>query len=96
LFDYGDVDRTEDDVRIQHQQVVALHQGGGLLIADSYNDCIKLVNPETRSSTTWLRGLSEPGGLACTATHAYIADTNQHRIAVAELASGKTEELRLG
>jgi DNA-binding beta-propeller fold protein YncE len=95
LFDFGDVDGTADDVRLQHPQGVALHPGGGLLIADSYNDCIKLVNPETRSSTAWLRGLSEPGGLACTATHAYIADTNQHRIAVAELGSGKTEALRL-
>jgi DNA-binding beta-propeller fold protein YncE len=95
LFDFGDVDGIADDVRLQHPQGVALHPGGGLLIADSYNDCIKLVNPETRSSTAWLRGLSEPGGLACTATHAYIADTNQHRIAVAELGSGKTEALRL-
>ena len=95
LFDFGDVDGTADDVRLQHPQGIASHPDGRLLVADSYNDCIKLVNPETRSSTTWIRELNEPGGIACNATHAYIADTNAHRIVVAELTTGATQELSL-
>jgi DNA-binding beta-propeller fold protein YncE len=95
LFDFGDVDGAGDDVRLQHPQGIALHPGGGLLVADSYNDCIKHVDPESRSSTAWLRGLHEPGGISCSATHAYVADTNAHRIVAVDLATGATSDLKL-
>jgi len=95
LFDFGDVDGRGDDVRLQHPQGLAPHPQGGLLVTDSYNDCIKVVYPETRMSTVWLRGFHEPGGLACTATHAYVADTNAHRIAVVDVATRAMDELRL-
>jgi hypothetical protein len=95
LFDFGDVDGIGDDVRLQHAQGVAFRNDGKLLVADSYNDCIKIIDTESRSSETWVRGFSEPSGIACTDTHAYVADTNAHRIAVVELNSGETDELRL-
>ena len=93
LFDFGDVDATGDDVRLQHPQGVTSHPNGGLLVADSYNDCIKLIDIGSRSSTTWLRGFSEPTGISCSATHAYVADTNAHRIAVVDLESKEVSEL---
>ena len=95
LFDFGDIDGTADDVRLQHAQGVTNNPDGGLLVADSYNDCIKAINPETRSATTWVRGFSEPSGISCSATHAYVADTNAHRIAAIDLKTGEVQELTL-
>ena len=95
LFDFGDVDGSGDEVRLQHAQGVTNHPHGGLLVADTYNDCLKIIDPETRSSKTWIRGLNEPGGVACSTTHAYVADTNAHRIAVVDLKTEEVAELRL-
>ena len=95
LFDFGDVDGTGDDVRLQHAQGLAFRRDGALLVADSYNDCIKIVDIKTRSSTTWVRGLSEPSGMACSETHVYVADTNAHRVAVIDLETRETTELKL-
>ena len=92
LFDFGDVDGRGDEVRLQHPQGVAV-LGHELLVADSYNDCIKVVNAELGTSSTWLRGLHEPEGVACSTTHAYIADTNAHRIAVVDLESKSVTDL---
>ena len=94
LFDFGDVDGKGDDVRLQHPQGVAVF-GNDLLVADSYNDCIKIVNPELRTSAVWLRELHEPEGIACTSRQAYIADTNAHRIVVADLATRSVADLRI-
>ncbi|MEO8192648.1 MAG: alkyl hydroperoxide reductase [Gemmatimonadales bacterium] len=95
LFDFGDVDGAGDDVRLQHPQGLTLNPGGGLLVADSYNDCIKLVDPASRVSATWLRGFHEPGGISCSGTHAYVADTNAHRIAVVSLETKEVADLRI-
>lgn len=94
LFDFGDVDGEGDTARLQHPQGVATF-GNDLLVADSYNDCIKIVNPQTRTATVWLRGMHEPEGIACTATHAYVADTNAHRIAVVDITSMSVTDLRI-
>ncbi|HEY0242385.1 MAG TPA: alkyl hydroperoxide reductase [Gemmatimonadaceae bacterium] len=95
LFDFGDVDGTGDDVRLQHPQGVAINPDGGLLVADSYNDCIKAIDPVTRSARVWVRGLSEPSGISCSRTHAYVADTNAHRIAVIDLKTQEVSDLTL-
>jgi hypothetical protein len=95
LFDFGDVDASGDDVRLQHVQGVTMHSSGRLLIADSYNDCLKWVEPASRRVMTWVRGFHEPGGVCCGSTHAYVADTNAHRIAVVNFDSGEIFDLRL-
>ena len=95
LFDFGDVDGRGDDVRLQHAQGVTSHPSGGLLVADSYNDCLKIIDPASRSSTAWLRGFSEPSGVACTDTHAYVADTNAHRVVAVDLKTKEMSELKL-
>lgn len=82
LFDFGDRDGTGDDVRLQHPQAVALHEDGRILVADSYNDSLKWIDPGTRSCETFVRGLHEPGGLARSGGLVYVADTNAHRIVV--------------
>jgi DNA-binding beta-propeller fold protein YncE len=94
LFDFGDIDGEGDAVRLQHPQGILVF-GDNLLVADSYNDALKLVNPEQRTSTTWLRGFHEPEGLTCTEKKVYVADTNAHRIAVVDRGTKEVSELRL-
>lgn len=88
LFDFGDADGIGDTVRMQHQQGVTLRSNGRLLVADSYNDALKWVDPIVGEARTWLRGLHEPGGLAAADDCAYIADTNAHRILAVDYGSG--------
>ena len=80
LFDFGDRDGVGDDVRLQHPQAITVAPDGRLLVADSYNDSLKWVDPATRAATTWIRALHEPGGVACGMDAAYVADTNAHRV----------------
>jgi DNA-binding beta-propeller fold protein YncE len=93
LFDFGDNDGVGDEVRLQHAEGVTRHPGGRLLIADTYNDTIKWVEPVSRRVDTWVRGLSEPAGLAYQAGSVYVADTNAHRIAVVDEKTGVVEAL---
>jgi hypothetical protein len=95
LFDFGDKDGVGDDVRMQHQQGIARHSDGRMLVADSYNDALKWVDPATRHAVTWRREFAEPSGVAISGDLAYVADTNAHRIAVAPLGSGDVEELEI-
>jgi DNA-binding beta-propeller fold protein YncE len=95
LFDFGDVDGAGDNVRMQHQQGISIAPDGRLLIADSYNDSLKWVDPKTRSARTWIKNLNEPGGVACGPQHAYVADTNAHRILKVSYESGELTELKL-
>ena len=95
LFDFGDVDGSGDEVRLQHTQGITKRPGGGLRVADSYNDCVKLVEPQSRGSSVWARGLNEPEGIACSDTHAYVADTNAHRVVTLNLDTREATELRL-
>ncbi|HEY9516391.1 MAG TPA: alkyl hydroperoxide reductase [Gemmatimonadaceae bacterium] len=95
LFDFGDRDGVADAVRMQHPQGIARHPDGRLLVADSYNDALRWVDPATRAATTWVRGLHEPSGVACGEVAAYVADTNAHRVMRVAYASGEMEELGL-
>lgn len=106
LFDFGDVDGRGDEVRLQHPLGV-VYLDGRLYVADTYNSKIKLVNPETEESETFLGGseagwsdgadalFDEPGGLSITEDKLYIADTNNHVIRVADLATKEVTTLVL-
>ncbi len=95
LFDFGDVDGVGDKVRLQHPQGIATAPDGRLLIADSYNDSLKWIDAESRTSTRWIGGLNEPGGVACGADCAYVADTNAHRIMAVDYTTAKVTSLEL-
>ncbi|HEX6487557.1 MAG TPA: alkyl hydroperoxide reductase [Candidatus Dormibacteraeota bacterium] len=93
LFEFGDVDGAGDEVRLQHPLGVAWWEGGGrVVIADSYNSKIKLLDPERRAVTT-LAGsaheFNEPGGVAVLGDVAYVADTNNHALRGVSLTSGE-------
>ena len=117
LFDFGDRGGRAGDVRLQHCQAVAWHDGR-VFVADTYNSKIKQIDPATRECTTWLgrttsrsgevppRGtvddplaaaveLDEPAGLSVGDGRLYIADTNHHRILVADLATREAVPLAL-
>jgi DNA-binding beta-propeller fold protein YncE len=95
LFDFGDVDGVGEKVRLQHPQGVTLRSNGRLLVADSYNDALKWVEPNVGDVRTWIRGLHEPGGLAAGADCAYVADTNAHRVLVVDYDSDETHEVEI-
>jgi sugar lactone lactonase YvrE len=80
---------------MQHQQGVIVADDGRLLVTDSYNDALKLVDPGTRRAETWLRDFHEPSGVAMNERCVYVADTNAHRIVVIDRKSEERTELRI-
>jgi thiol-disulfide isomerase/thioredoxin/DNA-binding beta-propeller fold protein YncE len=106
LFDFGDVDGIGDEVRLQHPKGVAYYENA-LYLADTYNNKIKRLDPESRESTTllgsgepgWRDGAEaqfyEPGGLSVAEGRLYIADTNNHAVRVADLETLTVETLAL-
>jgi DNA-binding beta-propeller fold protein YncE len=106
LFDFGDVDGTGDQVRLQHPLDVAWHDGR-LYVADSYNHKVKRLDPETRRCESWVGdgepGLRdghgraarffEPGGLSIGDGVLYVADTNNHAIRAVDLQTGAVTTL---
>lgn len=92
LFSFGDVDGIFPKAKLQHPLGVEAWNTS-LLVADTYNHKIKVVDPGSRSVRT-LYGTGspgasddndkpaffEPGGLSVAGDHLYIADTNNHRI----------------
>ena len=108
LFVFGDVDGTGDAVRLQHPQGIHFHDGV-LYIADTYNNKIKRVYPQTRGVVSLL-GTGEPGHRDGDGSQAlfhepsdvgiadgklYVADTNNDAIRVADLESGIVSTLEL-
>ena len=97
LFEFGDVNGTGDDVRLQHALGVA-YRGGKLYVADTYNSKIKEIDPKTRECTTFVGGdklFNEPGGLSFAGNQLYVADTNNHRIQVIDMATKQVRTLAL-
>ena len=96
LFDFGDVDGEGDAVRLEHPQGIAAHENGRLLIADSYNDALKWLDPATRRVERWIGDLHEPSGVAIGDGKVYVADTNAHRIAVVDERTAAVSTLEIG
>ncbi|HBI41924.1 MAG TPA: hypothetical protein DDY78_03580 [Planctomycetales bacterium] len=104
LFDFGDVDGTGEAVRLQHALGLVYHDGK-LYVADTYNSKIKVIDPEKRSSTTFIGGeaagwlgtpvFREPGGISYANGKLYVADTNAHRIRVVDLKTKAVSTLNL-
>ncbi|MEW6019567.1 MAG: hypothetical protein AB1760_16020, partial [Pseudomonadota bacterium] len=116
LFDFGDVDGAGDSVRLQHPLDIELRTPAGadeeaprLLVADTYNHKVKIVDPAGRSSRT-LAGsgspglkdgrsesamFEEPAGLSVAGGLLFIADTDNHALRLADLAGGTVATLEL-
>ena len=106
LFEFGDVDGTGDDVRLQHPLGLATF-GDKILIADTYNHKIKELDPKQEKVKTFLgtgkpgqadgasASFYEPGGLSLANGNLYVADTNNHAIRVIDLKTKRASTLRL-
>jgi thiol-disulfide isomerase/thioredoxin len=109
LFDFGDVDGTGDAVRLQHPLGVAMHDGR-VVIADTYNHKIKLLDPSTGNVRT-LAGTGapghvdgkarkarfyEPGGISVAGDIIFVADTNNHAIRRVDARTGETRTVVVG
>lgn len=106
LFEFGDVDGKGREVRLQHPLGILYHKGK-LYVADTYNHKIKIVDPDKKTSETFLGtgkpgnndGASprfyEPSGLAIYENKLYIADTNNHSIRVADLSTKTVQTLEI-
>ncbi len=106
LFTFGDKDGRGDNVRLQHPLGVALYDGK-VLIADTYNDKIKLLDPKTRAVETFLgtgkegqadgasASFYEPGGISVAGDKLFVADTNNQAIRVVDLKTKVTSTLKI-
>ena len=106
LFEFGDVDGSGDDVRLQHP-LGLLTYGDKILIADTYNHKIKQLDPKKQTVRTLFGtgkpgqadgkspSFYEPGGLTLANNKLYIADTNNHAIRVVDLKRKRASTLRI-
>ena len=106
LFEFGDVDGSGDNVRLQHP-LGLLALGDKLLLADTYNHKIKELDPQRQKVRTLVGtgkpgqadGVSpsfyEPGGLSVANGKLYVADTNNHAVRVVDLKTKETSTLRI-
>ena len=106
LFEFGDVDGSGDEVRLQHPLGV-VPSGNKLIIADTYNHKIKELDPKRRTVVSLFGtgkpgqadgsapSFYEPGGLAIANGKLYVADTNNHAIRVVDLRTKAAGTLRI-
>lgn len=102
LFEYGDRNGVGKEARLQHPLAV-VYRDGLLYVADTYNHKIKVIDPKTRSCTTFTgrgedwtgRVFDEPGGLSLAGDKLYVADTNNHRIRVVDLRTRTVRTVEL-
>jgi thiol-disulfide isomerase/thioredoxin len=101
LFEFGDRDGIGREARLQHALGVACYQGK-VLVADTYNNKLKIIDPNTLQCDTFLGDgqagsgdqrvrFNEPGGLSVAGDLLFVADTNNHLIRVVNL---KTKAIR--
>lgn len=101
LFAFGDADGPFAEAQLQHPLGLACVEGG-LVVADSYNHCLRFLDLAARTVTTLgpdaaceqaaagCHGLSEPAGVWRAGPHRLlISDTNNHRIVEWRLDTGR-------
>lgn len=76
--------------RLNEPYGVVVDRTGKIFFADRLNGRVRAIDPAGRIDTLAQAGLTEPNGLALDAgqTHLYIADVADHRVRVADLATG--------
>lgn len=109
LFDFGDRDGVLAQAKLQHVLGITTVDEDQIVIADTYNHKIKLIDlgqgkvetllgdgrPGILSTIDGEIQLNEPGGLTVVNDKVLIADTNNNRILTHALSSGRTEILNL-
>ncbi|HEX3072811.1 MAG TPA: thioredoxin-like domain-containing protein [Ignavibacteriales bacterium] len=108
LFEFGDVDGSYPEARLQHPLGIVFAQDK-LYVADTYNNKIKIVDPVKKTSRTFAgtgkegsedgssksASFNEPGGITYAGGKLYLSDTNNHLIRVIDAATGEVSTLIL-
>lgn len=105
LFTFGDIDGPAGKARLQHPLGVAWYQGK-LFVADTYNNKIKVIDPDTGTVATLVGSgkpgrtddppaFDEPAGISAAAGRLFVADTNNHAIRVVRLADRTVSTLTI-
>jgi len=106
LFQFGDRDGRGPYARLQHPLGMTYYNEL-LYVADTYNNKIKVVDPRTAMSKTFLGSgtagsaddpvplFDEPGDLSYALGKLFIADTNNHLIRVADIKTATVTALQL-
>lgn len=109
LFEFGDIDGKGEKVRLQHPIGIVYNPADNLLyVADTYNNKIKVVNPQTKESNTYSGtgqagnrdGVSEaqfnePNGLTILNGKIYVTDTNNNLLRVIDMATKEVKTVKL-
>ncbi len=95
LFTFGDRDGSLGSALLQHCLGVAAYGQHDLLVADTYNDKLRLINLRTHQVSTFAGTgrpgagrtggrvkFAEPGGLSVLGRTIFVADTDNQRIVV--------------
>ncbi len=107
LFDFGDKDGPAASALLQHDLGVAL-LGKNILVADTYNDKLRLISTASKQVTTFAGNgkpgtgtpggplqLYEPGGLSVWHHTIFVADTDNQRIVMINALSGQWHEVMI-
>lgn len=81
LFDFGHVDGHAHDALLQHPLGLDITADGRVLIADSYNNSVRVYNPTTGQVETLLRDLAEPSDV--------VIDPSGESVFVVEASAGR-------
>ena len=110
LFDFGDIDGTGSNARLQHPLGVFYNAADELIyVADTYNNKIKTVNPKTlevktyagtgfagtREGSTESAQFNEPGGIVIMNRKIFITDTNNNLLRVIDMAGKEVKTVKI-
>jgi thiol-disulfide isomerase/thioredoxin len=108
LFTFGDKDGSLNSALLQHCLGVAAWGKNRLLVADTYNDKLRLINLKSgqittfagigRSGTGHIGGpveFAEPGGLSVMGHTIFVADTDNQRIVILNGKTGHWRQLMI-
>lgn len=109
LFDFGDIDGTGSNARLQHPLGIFYNPADNLLyVADTYNNKIKTVNPLTNEAKTYSgtgtegykdgkedAQFNEPSGLVVMNGKLYVTDTNNHLLRVIDMKMKEVKTIRI-
>ena len=90
-----------DNEELQHPLDIVAGQygdgcgGGRIFICDSYNNRVKVYNPQSNEVMTLVEGLNQPSGISKKACNLYICNTNSHEIIVFDLSQMQSTVLSL-
>jgi hypothetical protein len=90
LFEFGEKDGVGDDARLQHPTGLTAW-GRRLVVADTYNHRLRMVDSASRRVSTLttgqeVGGFDEPEAAIVAGNVLVVADTNQHRLVAMSLA----------